>query len=242
MRKVWLVLILSLASMPAFATTLVTCGPPCPDQAQNAFKTVSEDAVALIDYKALEPAASTGLVSLGFGVQATYLPVKKSDWAAVSDKTDLSGIGAVGLQVVKGLPLDIDVGAFYSAVPSAGIKVYGGELRYAILAGSAVSPALSIGGSYVKLTGVDKLDLSDKAVDLRASKGFPIATPYVGVGYVWGDSKPDASTNFKEVKVNKTKAYIGARFSLGFFDIVPEVGEVGKDILYNLKLGFSFSL
>ena len=240
MRSIWIALALPFVVAPAFGSdTTINCTSPT--TCQNQFASVSEDAVAAIDYKALEPAASTGLVSLGIGVVGTYVPVKKSDWSGVTSE-NVSGIGAVGLQVLKGLPFDIDLGAFYSAVPTTSIKLYGGEIRYAILSGSAVSPALSIGGSYVKLTGVDHLSLSTKSADLRASKGFPFLTPYVGVGYVWGDSNPENVPPLHDVKVNKTKAYLGARISLGFFDIVPEVGEVGDNILYNLKLGFSFSL
>jgi hypothetical protein len=36
----------------------------------------------------------------------------------------------------QGLPLDIDVAAFYSAIPT-NIKLFGAELRYAVLPGVA---------------------------------------------------------------------------------------------------------
>src|SRR5438034_2379749 len=50
------------------------------------------------------------------------------------------------------------------------IKLYGGELRYAIVPGGAAMPAIGVRGSYTKLTGVAQLDFDTKGLDLSISK------------------------------------------------------------------------
>ena len=238
MRKLVLMVVLASAAAPAMARDIEVRCTGC----QAAFESVAGDLVATIDYKAVGPAEATGLTGFGVGVVATYVPVDvAADWQTVTG-SDFKGLGLVGLQATKGLPLDLDVGAFFTTVPDTNVKVYGGEFRYAILPGSTVSPAIALRGSYVTTTGIDSFDLNSKALDVSLSKGFTFITPYVGAGYVWGSADPDPSTGLKEAEVNKTKAYIGARISLGLFEITPEVGEVGDVILYNLRGGFSFSL
>lgn len=236
MRNGVLAVLLTGVALSAQARTLeIDCGGTC----QSEFESVSRDLVATIDYKAVGPAEATGIVGVGVGVVASYVPADNSDdWSAVTG-SDFGGLGLVGLQVTKGLPLGIDIGAFYSAVPDTDAKVYGGELRFAILEGSAVSPALAVRGSYVTTTGIDTLDLSSKAVDVSLSKGFAVITPYVGVGYVWGVSDPDPDTGLEQVDVEETKAYLGARISLGLIEFTPEVGQIGDRVNYSLRVGFS---
>lgn len=206
---------------------------------QEAFESVSEDLIALIDYKALGPAEATGLTGLGVGVVMSYVPVDvEGDWQQVTGQ-DFSGLGLVGLQVTKGLPLNIDVGAYYSTVPDTNIDIIGAELRYAILAGSTATPALALRASYVTVSGIESFDLESKGLELALSKGFGPITPYVSAGYVWGSSDPDASTGLTEAKVEDTKATIGARISLGLLELTPQVGQIGDNVVYGLRLGFS---
>lgn len=206
---------------------------------QRAFESIAEDLVAAIDYKAMGPAEATGLTGIGVGVVASYVPIDAdADWQQVTGQ-DFSGLPLVGLQVTKGLPLDLDVGAFYSTVPGTNVDLYGAELRYAFLAGSTTTPALTLRGSYVTVAGIDSFDLDSKSLELALSKGFGPITPYVGVGYVWGSADPDPSTGLTEAKVEDTKASIGVRLSLGLFEMTPQVGQVGDNVTYGLRLGFS---
>jgi hypothetical protein len=243
MRNTLLAFLSLCAASAAVAKDVeITCGNPCPPGAQAAFESVSEDLIATIDYRAVGPAEATGLVGFGVGVVATYVPVDvESDWQGITGQ-DFSGLGMVGLQVTKGLPLNLDVGAFYTTVPDTNVDVYGAEVRYAILPGSTVSPAIALRGSYVAVTGIDSFEAESKSVDASLSKGFGPITPYVGVGYVFGETDPDASTGLRKVEVEETKAYLGARISLGLVEFTPEVGQIGDAVTYSARLGFSFSL
>ena len=67
------------------------------------------------------------------------------------------------LHITKGLPYNIDIGASM-AVPNSDIKLMGFEARYALLEGSAATPALGLRAAYSKLSGVDQLDFNSKSL------------------------------------------------------------------------------
>lgn len=239
MKNKMLALLLLAATAPVAAKD-VEISPSCSGAAcQRAFDTVAEDLVATIDYKAFGPAEATGVTGIGVGIVATYVPIDAdSEWQQVTGQ-DFSGLGVVGLQVNKGLPLDLDVGAFYTTVPGTNVDIYGAEVRYAFLAGSTTTPALALRGSYVTVAGIDSFDLDSKGLELALSKGFGPITPYIGVGYVWGEAEADPGTGLEKAKVEETKASIGARISLGLVEFTPQVGQVGDIVTYGLRVGFS---
>lgn len=207
---------------------------------QKSFDVVAEDLVATIDYKAVGPAEATGAVGFGLGLVTTYTPVG-DEWKNVSG-TDFSGVGLVGLQVTKGLPLGIDLGAFYSSAPGTNISAYGVEARYAFLPGSAVAPAIALRLAYSATNGIDDFDLSSKSADVSISKGIGPVTPFAGIGYVKGSADPDPSFGLKESKVDEAKYFAGVRLSLGLLEFTPQVGRMGDTTTYSARFGFSFSL
>lgn len=238
-----LALLLCCSAMPAVAKDVeidfARCNTNAQRSCQAAFNSIAGELVAAIDYKAMGPAEATGITGIGIGVVGTYVPIDvDADWQQVTGQ-DFSGLGLVGLQVNKGLPLDLDVGAFYSTVPGTNVDLYGAEVRYAFLAGSTTTPALSLRGSYVAVTGIDSFDLDSKSLELALSKGFGPITPYVGVGYVWGSADPDV-TGLEEAKVEETKATLGVRLSLGLFEFTPQAAQIGDTATYGVRLGFSF--
>ena len=144
------------------------------------------------------------------------------------------------LHIYKGLPLNIDVGAFYSAVPTTNIKFYGGELRYAIIEGGMALPAVGIRGALTKLTGVDQLGLTTKSLDVSVSKGFAIFTPYAGIGRVWVDSTPDAASGLTNESFRQGKIYVGGNLNFGVVNVALEYDKTGSAPSYSAKLGFRF--
>lgn len=234
----------ALLCFVAFAASAKDRIEVTPGTAQSDFQSIAEDLVAAIDYKAVVPPEATGIVGFGAGLVFSYVPVDdKGAWSrATAGGANIDSLSLVGLGVTKGLPLGIDVGAFYSEIPSTDVSVYGAELRYAIMEGGVASPALALRGSYVKVDGIDSFDLDSTSVDLSLSKGFAAITPYVGVGYVFGAADPNNVGLLKKADVEEAKTYIGARVSLGLLEFTPEIGQIGDNTLYNLRLGFSFSL
>jgi len=240
MRKFAAVLMVCVA-VPAFAEDKVEITPAT---LQADFESIAEDLVAAIDYKAVVPAEATGIAGFGVGLILNYTPVDDEDaWTrATAGQADIKEIGLVGLGVTKGLPFGIDIGAFYSQVPSTDISLFGAEIRYAILKGGTASPALAVRGSYSKVSGIDSFDLESKAIDISVSKGFAFVTPYLGVGQVFGEADPKNIGTLKKVDVEETKLFAGVRVSMGLLEFTPELEQIGDNLMYNLRLGFSFSL
>jgi len=204
---------------------------------QSDFKAFSEDLGSALSYKPVTPPAPLGITGFDIGLEVTSTKMRNLDIATGSSMTSLV---VPKLHVYKGLPLNIDVGAFYSAVPTTNIKFYGGELRYAILEGGVALPAVGIRGALTKLTGVSQLALTTKSLDVSVSKGFAIFTPYAGIGRVWVDSTPDAASGLTKETFQQGKIFIGGNVNFGLMNVALEYDKTGTAPSYSAKLGFRF--
>jgi hypothetical protein len=162
-KSLSLLCILGCIAQPVWAANNINLAP----LAQSEFRIFSEDLGSALSYKAVTPPTPLGITGFDLGLEATSTKMRNLDKATGSSLTNLV---VPKLHVFKGLPLNIDIGAFYSSVPTTNIKLYGGELRYAILEGGVALPAVGIRGSFTKLSGVDQLAFSTKSVEIgRAS-------------------------------------------------------------------------
>jgi hypothetical protein len=212
-----------------------------PGAFQSDFRGVSEDVIAAIEYKNLGPAEWSGITGFEVAAIGAYLPTKhQEEWKHLTGQ-DVEQIGLVGVRVQKGLPFGLDVGAFYSGVPEYGVGIYGAELRYAILRGSTVMPALAIRGTWDEVRGLDDFDLHAYTVDASVSKGFAFLTPYAGAGYVWGVSEPQGTvaeiSGLEKENIHKAKFFVGMRMTLGLLHLTPEFETIGSNQSYNLNFG-----
>lgn len=206
--------------------------------AQPAFKTFSEDLGAALSYKAVIPAEPLGVTGFDLGLEVTSTKMRNLDIA--TNNSSLTSLVVPKLHVHKGLPFNIDVGAFYSSVPTTNIKLYGGELRYAILEGGTATPAVAIRGALTKLSGVSQLALSTKSLDVSISKGFAMLTPYAGVGTVWVDSTPNGIPALTKESFRQNKVFAGANLNFGLMNFAFEYDKTGPAASYSAKLGFRF--
>ncbi len=207
---------------------------------QSEFKLFSEDLGSALSYKAVTPTAPLGVTGFDLGLEVTSTKLQNSAlWQTVTGDA-MSSVIVPKLHVFKGLPLNFDVGAFYSAVPSSNIKLYGGELRYAILEGGAAQPAVGIRGALTKMSGVSQLDLNTKSLDVSISKGFAMFTPYAGVGVVWVDSTPNGIPTLTSESFNQNKLYVGGNLNFGLVNVALEYDKTGSAPSYSAKLGFRF--
>src|SRR3990172_1113580 len=244
---VLVVLVLSLSATPAMAKITFNFQPGF-NQAQ--FKDFSTELGLALSYVPLAPAEPLGTTVLpGFdiGVEATAINIDKNasywqDAVTPADRADLPNSlifpkfhAQVGLPVVP-----IDLGYVYAKDPNSNMKYMGGEIKWAILRGSTLSPAIAIRGAYTKLSGIDVLDISTRSLDLSISKGFAILTPYAGIGEVWITSKVNQSgvTLVKE-DITETKSFVGLKLSLGLINIVGEA-DFSKVNSYSLRLNLHF--
>jgi hypothetical protein len=209
---------------------------------QPEFKSFSEDMSSAVSYKPVTPAEPLGILGFDLGLEVTETKLQNPAlWtAATSGGFTSSSVILPKLHMFVGLPFKFDVGAFYSEVPSSNIKVYGGELRYAIIEGGTATPAIAIRGSMSQVTGVDQLSFSTKGLDVSISKGLTIFTPYAGIGEVWSDSTPNGIPGLTKESFSQNKFFVGGNLKFLFMNVALEYDKTGSDQSYSAKLGVRF--
>ncbi|HET7394924.1 MAG TPA: hypothetical protein VFK12_00650 [Gammaproteobacteria bacterium] len=208
--------------------------------AQQDFSDLSQDMGAVLSYKALQGAAPEGITGFDVSLNGGWTKVAHtSAWNTATGNNDITGVPFANLRISKGLPFGIDIGGEYSAVPGSNIKLYGVEGRYAILDGGVAEPAIGIRATFTHVTGVDNLNFNTKSLGISISKGFGPFTPYAGVGEVWTNSTPDASTGLQSVSFNNAEVYAGLQFNLGIH-LALEANRLSGNTTYSLKFGFGF--
>ncbi len=234
-------LALGLTAGSASAETLDQVG----DLLQPEFKAFSQDLAGAIGYKAISPAEPLGIIGFDVGIQLTATNMANADvWGkAMSDSGALDTLVLPKLYLQKGLPLGIDVGAYYVKVPDSNIEAWGGELKYAVLSGSTVTPAVAVRGTFSGLFGVDQLDFETMSLDVSISKGFLMFTPYAGIGQQWTTSTPKGAAKdagLKEESFSDSKVFVGMRMTLGVFNVSAEHETLGDISSNSIKLGIIF--
>ncbi len=208
---------------------------------QSDFRNLSEDLGSALSYKGIAPAEPLGVTGFDLGLEVTQTSLAKSAalWQTISGN-NISNLYVPKLHVTKGLPLNIDIGGFFSTIPTTGISLYGGELRWAFLPGSTTMPAVAVRGSLTKLNGVSQLSLDTKGLDVSISKGFAMFTPYAGIGQVWTNSTPEASTGLTKESFTQSKLFVGGNLNLGITNLAAEYDKTGAAKSISVKLGFRF--
>ncbi len=214
---------------------------------QTDFRLLSEDLGAALSYKGLVPAESLGITGFDIGVAATGTSLQHRGVLAnaASGSTVPKTLPVTTVRAVKGLPFNIDIGAAVGTVPGTDLRVSGAELRWAILPGSTLVPAIALRGGVSYVSGVDQLKLRTTSLDLSISKGFLMFTPYAGVGIVKVASQVNAVDGKTPLATQKesfdeSKVFAGVNLNLGLVNIAVEGDKTGDATSYGLKLGFRF--
>ncbi len=238
MRRVALTVLLAVVvAVPAVAGDIVLT----PELTEGQFETLAEvlsDAMIFPTAGAAEPLGVTGFQILGL---AGGPKVSDGDawWRhGIAGDTTMGVASAERVVVRKGLPARIDLGA--QAGRMFGDRFWGGELRWALLEGGTISPAVGLRATYTRLDSA-ALDLDVTEVQLAVSKGFLMLTPYASVGYrrssaeaVW--TGPADEAIFASVENDRATASAGVRLGLFPFQVLAEVRK-GKEMSYFVGLG-----
>ena len=214
------------------------------DLSQRQFKALSQDLAAVAGYKAVASAKPQGVVGFDVGVNLTATQVDSAAaWRVATGGEDVDTVAVPKIYVRKGLPLDIDVGAYYVSVPGSNIEAWGGELQYALLDGGLAAPALAVRGTYTGIFGVDDLDFTTTSLELAVSKSFVLVTPYAGIGRQWTVSTPQglaADIGLDEENFADMKYFAGVVFSPAMFNLSVEYDVTGDVPSASVKLGLKF--
>jgi hypothetical protein len=208
---------------------------------QSQFRLLSEDMTAALSYKPLTPAEPLGVLGFDLGIEVESTKLQNPEvWDLATLASAPSSLIVPKLQVSLGLPLGFDVGAFYSEVPDSNMKLWGGELRYAIVPGGTATPAVAIRADYTRLEGVNQLSFDTTGVDISISKGFAFVTPYGGIGEVWSNSTPNGIPTLSKESLSMTKYFVGVNVNLAIINIAVEADKTGDAPSYGVKLGWRF--
>jgi len=204
---------------------------------QTEFLALSKDLAAVTSTKTIEPAAPLGIT--GFDVSASSSITKIQDSGAW---TKASGDGKTNLiqtklSVSKGLSGGWDVGGFMSNVASTNVSVAGVHVKYALLEGNAITPAIAIRGSHSRMSGVSGMQLNNTGLDLLISKGFVGFTPYAGVGTVYSSA---TATGKSDESFTQSKAFAGVSWNILLLNLSAEYDRTGKNSTVGVKGGLRF--
>lgn len=208
---------------------------------QAEFDGLIENLAAATHYKGVLPGETLGVLGADVGIELSTTDANTELFALaggsatnIADTLVLSRIHAH-----KGLPFGWDVGAFVGALIDTDITVIGAELRYAIIEGNAISPALALRASASRIQGVTDIDLDTAAVEITLSKGLLPITPYVGAGLVISRGSALGVAGLEDVSTEQEKLFAGINVNLGV-NFAAEVDVTGDFVTYTGKLGIRF--
>lgn len=208
---------------------------------QAEFGRLTRDLGAATAYRMLAPAAPLGLTGFDIALVSPFVSLEHREvWIKAAGGADVpSTVPVPSLRIAKGLPLGIDIGAMLSTVPGASAQLAGFELRWAVLEGTPLTPALGLRLATTRLSGVDQLSLSTTSFDVAVSQGFAIVTPYAGAGTVRTSAKADVAGLSRE-SVSQTRLFGGVHLNLGVFDLTFEGDKTGDTSSVSARVGFRF--
>jgi len=239
MKRILAALGLSVLGTGAMASSFELTGLQNLSQAE--FHQLAQDLGAALSYKPLEPADPLGITGVDFGAAVSLTPLANTSAVqkAISNSTVFSTLPVPTLRIAKGLPYNVDVGALYARVPSSGINLYGGELKWAVLPGGIALPAVALRADVTRINGVNQLGFETIGADVSISKGFLFATPYLGVGTVHSRSAT-AGLALTQVNLTQGKVFAGVDLNLGLGNLVFEADSTGSIRTYSFKAGMRF--
>jgi len=199
-----------------------------------------EELGVTIAYNPVAPAEPRGLIGFDAGVSVSLVSIDDNLWnQAVADGEAPSSLPVPRIHFQKGLPFGIDIGLMYIQVPQSNVSVIGGEVRKAILEGTAATPAVSVSAHYSRLDGVDELDLYTGGVSLAVSKGFFIFTPYAAIDQLWVNGEEKAGLLIGELDSSPIRTQVGLKIAL--LPILNIVGQADFSTvnMYTARLNLS---
>ncbi len=207
--------------------------------AQGEFREISRDLGAAFAYKGVTPATALGPLGFDVGVEVTDTQMENSALFARAGAGGQSRLVIPKVHVHKGLFAGLDIGAFAAGAPDISARLYGAEMRYAIVDDALAMPAIGVRVSGTRASGMGDLKVSTAAVDLIASKRFTALTPYVGAGTVRVQSSANGS-GLAEERITQGRVFGGLNVNLLAVNLAFEAEKMGDNVSLSAKLGWRF--
>lgn len=190
------------------------------------------------------PAKALGITGFEAFAEASYDDTfDEQPFFAGAVDGDLDGgflsVARVGIR--KGLPGHVDLGVSLAEAVGTDLRLATAEVQWAFLDGGAVSPAAALRIVATHSKGGGAFTLDQAGIEVLASKGFPLLTPYIGGGVVVSRARLDRSGTLSDLSVTHTQpiAYAGLRLSLLIPKITAEI-QRGDTTQYALRVALGF--
>lgn len=213
--------------------------------ADDTFSDLIKEAGAATAYRATAPAEPGGITGFDIGVAVSVVDIRENNWdEALGGDDPPSYLAIPRVQLRKGLPFNIDIGAMYAYVPDSNLKLLGGEIQWAPLEGTAATPALAVRAHYSTLQGVSDVDLQTYGADVSISKGFLMLTPYAGAGLVrikgkYTGNDPALNATLDDHEFTKPRYFGGVQMSLALLRLTLEAEYLERPV-YTAKLSLGW--
>jgi hypothetical protein len=207
---------------------------------QSQFYDLSKDLAAATSSNPMEPAAPLGLAGFDVSVATTMTNTQAGAAWDQAAGGSMSHPLQAKLMATKGLPWGVDLGGFISQMPNSNVTASGFHVKYALLEGSAVSPAVAVRTSYSRMGGVSQMGLNNTGLDLLVSKGFVGITPYAGIGTVHSTAKVNGVSSLHNETLVQGKSFVGVSLNMMLVNLTAEYTRVGSTSNVGVKAGLRF--
>ena len=187
-----------------------------PGYSQAELQRLVRETGLVISRPATAPAEAIGVTTLEASAELAVVHIHNSApfWSRAITPATGPYLVLGRLQIQKGLPLGLEIGAHYTRVDQSEIAAAGANLKWTIVRGTSRNPAMALHTDYTRLVGISDLDLSVLGLDLSVSQGIGFLTPYVGGGWVWSRGREDTRTVQLSIeRMGEPRALAGLRFS-----------------------------
>lgn len=209
---------------------------------QAEFRLLSEDLAAASSFRGLAPATPLGAAGLDVAAAIAFTQLESPKvWRKASNGRGIfTETVRPMVRLSKGLPFGVDVGLTYGALDNAVATIAGAELRWSVVAGGSLMPAVGLRVATTRLSGIDQLRLSNTSYDVVVSKGFGLATPYVSLGRVDTLASPLNAGALQRESFSQRRVAIGSHFKFGAVDLTLEGDLTGKTQTGSGRVGYRF--
>ncbi len=218
-----------------------------PSLTQAQWHTFTKEAGAILSFKSLASAQTLGKRRFKIAVDDAFSPVDQHHPAWINTFTHPDENCPLGdvitiptVRASMGVSDKVDVGGYWTTAPGANYGGVGGEVKYAFLQESERFPAAAVRTSVSVLTGVPDFNLSIYSVDLIASKGIAMFTPYVGIKESLAiGTETTSKVDLDRETLSITQGYAGVTYSTWMLNLAAEY-NVSTVNTFALAIGFNF--
>ncbi len=218
-----------------------------PSLTQAQWHTFIRQVGAISSFKSMAPAKTLGKMNFRVAIDYGSTPVDQHDPAWINTFVHPDENCPLGDRIVyptirgsMGVTENMDAGVYWTEAPGANYGLIGGEFKYAFMQESGNLPTAAVRASATILTGVSDFNLNIYSIDVLASKGFGMLTPYVGMRTNLAvGTETTSKVNLDTEKVVVAQGYAGITCSIWKVDLAAEYNVATVNTLA-FAVGFHF--